>query len=70
MNNLMICVYLCQIWAELASLVDYPVAIAVACYLVQEGCAIEKVNGKKQTPFDLIGLAVQTIIKQYIPPNM
>ncbi|XP_046670485.1 E3 ubiquitin-protein ligase MIB2 isoform X1 [Homalodisca vitripennis] len=59
------------IWAELqATHTDYPVAIAIACYLVQEGCSIDKTNAKKQIPFDLISPPVQEIVRQYIPSKM
>lgn len=47
--------------------VQHPVAIAVACYLIQEGCSLEKRNNKGKTPLDLVvDQALQEVLKKYV----
>lgn len=47
--------------------VQHPVAIAVACYLVQEGCSLEKQNKKGKTPLDLVtDQSLQEVLKKYV----
>lgn len=45
----------------------HPVAVAIACYLIQEGCSLEKHNKKGKTPIDLItDSALQDVLKKYV----
>ncbi|KAJ1522563.1 hypothetical protein ONE63_001749 [Megalurothrips usitatus] len=47
--------------------VQHPVAIAIACYLIQEGCSLEKQNKKGKTPLDLVpDPTLQDILKKYV----
>lgn len=47
--------------------VQHPVAIAVACYLIQEGCSLDKQNKKGKTPLDLVtDPSLQEVLKKYV----
>lgn len=58
------------IWEEVREnnpqLTDESVAIAIACYLVQEGCPMLK-NSKNKTPLDIVeGTDIGPILEQYV----
>nr|CAD7425712.1 unnamed protein product [Timema monikensis] len=50
--------------------VDHLVALAIACYLVQEGCQLTKRNNKGKTPLDLVAdTSMGELLQQYITPR-
>lgn len=54
-------------WTEVASRCEHPVAMALACYLVQEGCSLEKRNNKGSTPLDLVAATPMVdLLTQYV----
>lgn len=66
-----------QIFSQLQSRTDSClVALAIACYLVQEGCSLTKRNHRGVSPLDLVAdTPIAEILQQYnlqthIPPQI
>ena len=59
------------IFTQLASrTVEHLVALAIACYLVQEGCSLNKKNNKGKSPLDLVQDTVMAdLLQQYVTPR-
>lgn len=59
------------IFMQLASrTVEHLVALAIACYLVQEGCKLNKKNNKGKSPLDLVQDTVMAdLLQQYVTPR-
>lgn len=59
------------IFMQLASqTVEHLVALAIACYLVQEGCKLNKKNNKGKTPLDLVQNTIMAdLLQQYVTPR-
>ncbi|XP_075213933.1 E3 ubiquitin-protein ligase mind bomb 2 [Lycorma delicatula] len=56
------------IWMQIAARVEgSAVAIALACYLVQEGCSLETKNANDKTPLDVVAETnIAEILNQYV----
>jgi hypothetical protein len=57
-----------QIWLEIGgNKLENSVAVAIACYLVQEGASLQAKNKKELTPLDLVkDTPIPALLNRYL----